>query len=263
MIEISVSIKEELRAYYQRTDAPVDDAERSRVVRMVSEVVTASSIDAQEATMPFWRFIVRQLRFVSPLAWVSQVALIAGMLLVVDAYGGTDSTMLVVMVTAVLSVAIATPTVFKSFENDVAELEASCRHDSTQVLVSRLVLFGLSDVLWMTLAVCLIPAIAGGDPFQVFLYAATPFFAFCALSFYLSRITNGHCVKPCAAAAFGVIAAIWASSEMFPHWYSEASMVVWSLALFVALALAAYEAHKLVAQVAANGVSQFAFAARI
>lgn len=248
---MSDPMKDDLRAYFKQTSAPIDEAEKARVVSLFSEAVAARAIGEQNDE-PYWRFIIGQLRFVSPLAWLAQIGILVLMLLLVGAYGSGESSAIAVMTAAVLSVAMAMPSVFKSFESNVLELEASCRHDSAQVLVSRLILFGIADVLWMTLAVCLVPTIAGGDPFRIFLYASTPFFAFCAISFYLSRIANGNCVKACIVAALCVIALIWGSVEMFPHWYSEASMVVWSLALLAALALAAYEAHKLVTQLASN-----------
>ena len=249
-------MKEELRSYYKRTDVPIDEAEKARVVQLFAQTAEAHSSFEQMHPTPFWRFAIGQLRFVSPLAWVAQIALLVGMLLIVGAYGESDSMMLVVMTAAVLSVAIAIPSVFKSFEDNVAEIEASCHHDSAQVLVSRLILFGLGDVLWMTLAVWLVPSIAGGDPFRIFLYAATPFFAFCALSFHLSRITGGRCVKACAIAAVCVIAVIWGSNELFPLWYSNASLVVWSIALLAAVMLAGYEAHRLMAHLASDGTSR-------
>ena len=258
MIKISASVKQELRAYYERTNAPIDVTEKERVVQLLSRTVMTYSAIGQMRSVPFWQFIIGQLRFVNPLAWAAQIALLIGMLLIAHEFGESDSVTLVVMTTAVLSVAVAIPSVFKSFESNVAELEASCHHDSAQVLVSRLILFGLGDVLWMTLAAWLVPAVAGGDPFRVFLYAATPFFAFCSISFYLSRVTNGHCVKACLAAATCVIAIIWGSNELFPLWYSNASMVVWSIALLAALMLAAYEMHKLLAHVTSDSASRLA-----
>ncbi len=145
---------------------------------------------------------------------------------------------------------------FRSFEANVAELEASCPHDSTRVLAARLVLFGLADVLWMSMAACLIPTIAGGEPFRVFLYAATPFFAFCAICFRLSRAMHGRCAKACAVAAACVIAAIWGVSAIIPRWYAEASMAVWTLALIAAVAIAVGEARRLLALVAQDNMAQ-------
>ncbi len=254
-------MKERLKAYYESTDAPIDEGEKARVVTMVSkEAAGLSTCDAFDA-VPFWRFLVGQLRFVNPLAWVAQVALLAGMLLIVGTFSASESSMLVVMVAAVLSVAMAIPSVFRSFEDNVAELEASCRYDSAQVLISRLVLFGLADVLWMSLAAWLVPTLTNGDPFRVFLYAATPFFAFCAICLYLSRLTRGRCAKACTAAACCVVVVLWVAKSIFPHWYSETSMLVWSVALMVSLVLAIYEARRLIAQVAANSLMRVPYLA--
>lgn len=242
-------MKEELKAYYKRTDTPTDEAEKARVVQLVSESVPMNSAFEKRGSISFWRFLIEQLRFVNPLAWVVQIALLVGMFFLISVYGSNRSIALVVMATAILSVAVATPTVFKSFENDLAELEASCCHDSVQVLVSRLTLFGIADVLWMSIASWLVPALTGGEPFRIFLYAATPFFAFCALCFYLSRIMNGRCVKACIVTAICVIIAIWGSIEVFPHWYSDASMVIWTIALLVALIFAVHEARRMIVQV--------------
>lgn len=253
---MSASLKESLRAYYEHTDAPVDEGEKARVVAMASREARGVSCGAVIDDMPSWRFLVGQLRFVSPLAWAAQVALIAAMLVIVAAFGESGSNVLFVMTAAVLSVAMAVPSVFKSFESDVAELEAACLHDSAQVLVCRLVLFGLADVLWMSIAAWLVPALAGGDPLRMFVYAATPFFAFCALCLHLSRRTRGRCTQACAAAAACVAASLWAANSVFPHWYGQASMVVWSLALAVSLGLAVCEARRLVSQVGAGGMAR-------
>lgn len=263
MMKISASMRQSLRAYYGRSDAVVDAAAKAQVVQLVAELAAAQPAIEPERPTPLWRFVAGQLRFVNPLAWVVQVVLLVMMLLVVGSARGDVSTMPTVMIAAVLSVAIASPSVFKSFEDEVSELEASCRHDSAQVLVSRLVLFGLADVLWMTLAALIVPAIASGDPFMIFLYAATPFFAFCALCLYISRVTNGRCVKACIIAASCVIAGIWASIELFPHWYSDTSMMVWTIALIVACALAIIEARMLVTQVALNSAQRQAPLVRI
>lgn len=252
---MSASIKESLRAYYRSTDIPVEPMEKARAIAVLAEVVSAHAVDGIPKPTPFCRFLVGQLRFVDPLAWVLQAALLAAMLLIVGLFAQSESRMLIVMVAAVLSVAFAVPSVFKSFESNVSEIEASCCHDPADVLVCRFALFGLADVLWMSLAAWLVPTLTGGDAFRVFLYAATPFFAFCGLCFFLSRRTQGRCVKPCAAAAVCVVAMLWAVSSTLPHWYSEASMVVWCVALAASLALAIYEARRLIASITSGGMA--------
>lgn len=251
---MSTSMKERLKAYYKDNNAPIDEGEKARVVAMMSKVAGGSSPLNTFDAVPFWCFLVGQLRFVNPLAWLLQIVLLVGTLLVVGAYGGGESSTLIVMTAAVLSVALAVPSVFESFENNVLELEASCRHNSAQVLICRLILFGLADVLWISIASGIIPTLIDSDPFSVFLYAATPFFASCALCFYLSRKARSHCVKACAVSACCVVTVLWAAHTVFPHWYAETSITVWFVALTIAVALAIYEAHRLISQISADSL---------
>lgn len=248
------TLEESLRSYYKATTVPVDEAEKARLLERLSEETSDCVPYLRFAAPPVWRFFIEQLRFIDPRAWLTQVVLLVGMLLLVEAFRGSTSAMLVVMATAVISVAIAVPSVFKSYENDVAELEASCLHDSVQVLICRLALFGLADVLWMSVAACLVPTLVQGDPLSVFLYAATPFFAFCALCLFLSRKMRGRCVKACVAAASCVVVGLWALSSTVPHWYVDVSILVWSAALVLSVALAIHEAKELISQVAADSM---------
>lgn len=255
MITINASMKERLGSFYRETDAPIDTAAKARVLMQMSgEAAHVGGRSIASPSTPFWRFLVGQLRFVSPLAWIAQIAVLAGMFAVVGLYGKNESSVLVVMAAGVLSVAISIPSVFKSCETGVSELEASCFHDTAQVLASRLILFGLADVLWLTASLLIVPATIGMDPFRVFLYAATPYFAYCALCCYLSRRMSGNCAKPCIVAAACVIAALWVLNEAFFGWYSEVSIVVWAVALFAAIALAAYEMRRLLAQISARNL---------
>lgn len=255
-------IEDELRAYYAADAAPVDAADKARVVRLIAAEAAGQEGAMLASETPFWRFVAGQLRFVSPVAWAMQAALLAALLAVVLASGFGAAATLFAMSAAVLSVALAIPSVFRSFDFRMDELEYSCRHDCVQVLAARLVLFGLADVLWLSIVVAVAPSFAESDPFRVFLYACTPFFAFCAASFHIARLRRGDVAKSCAVAACVVVAAIWAAGAAFPHWYAELSVLAWTGALVAAVALAAYEARRLVAHlsagVAVRGAPDFA-----
>ena len=149
------------------------------------------------------------------------------------------------MAASALSVAIAAPSVFKSFETRVCEMEYSCRFSCVQVLASRLLLFGLADVLWITLAVAAVPTLAGIDALRVLLYACTPFFCSCAACFYAARRLPGNSLVASVAPAMSVLAALWLLSTAFPLWYEGASLAVWVAALMASMALAALEASRL------------------
>lgn len=252
MIKINASLKERLRTYYRNTNPSIDEAAKTQVLAFVSEETATRSLRSMSVKLQavsFWRFLGGQLRFINPLAWLIQIALVAGMLALVSMYREDSSSLIIVMISAVLSVAIAIPSVFKSFECNVAELEASCRQNATQVVLSRLILFGLADILWLSVAIVLVPPLAGSDPFRVFLYATTPFFASCVLCFHISRITYGRCVKPCIVAVSCCVLTMWGVNEIFPCWYADLSTGVWTCALVAAVILAVYEARRLLEQV--------------
>ena len=106
-------------------------------------------------------------------------------------------------------------------------------------------LFGLADVLWITLAVAAVPALAGIDALRVLLYACTPFFCSCAACFYAARRLPGSSLVVSVAPAMSVLAALWLLSAAFPLWYEGASLAVWVAALMASMALAALEASRL------------------
>lgn len=244
------ALKDRLRCHYA-SDVPAPEASaKERAVRLaVLEARTTKG--ACIADVPLWRFVLGQARFVSPSAWVLQLALLAGLLVVSFALGSDRSgtSMMAVMTGAVLTVAIGVPPAFRSFDFHVDELEYACRHDCMQVLCSRLALFGLADVLWLSVVVAIVPSFAGSDPFRVFLYACTPYFACCAASFHLVRLRRSNIALTCVVAAIVLVAAIWGTGIAFPRWYADVSVLVWTAALGVALALAAYEARRLLSQV--------------
>lgn len=247
-----------LRDYYEAAAAPVDAAAKAQVVELAARQASAQAQDAPAgavANASPLRFALAQLRFIHPGAWLLQLALLAAVLLVAGAAGASEGSMLVVMTGAVLSVAIALPSVFKSFDAGVAELECSCAHDCLQVLGSRLALFGLADVLWLSLVVAAVPAFGGSDPFRVFLYASTPFFGFCAACFLVARRCRRNVAKTGLALALAVVGGLWGVSVLMPGWYGELSLLTWLTALCVAMALAACEGRRLFAQVAEGGAT--------
>ncbi len=249
---MGISLEERLREHYAKAAGPADEAQRERVVRLVAAQAARAAEAPLAPGVPLWRFALGQIRFVNPAAWALQLALLAALLCFAGTFGLSEDAMPAVMSGAVLSVAIAVPPVFKRFDFHVDELEYACRHNCMQVLCSRLLLFGLADVLWLSAVVALAPAFAESDPFRVFLYACTPYFASCAAVFHVARLRRRDVAVACVVAALAVVAAIWGTALAFPCWYADASLLAWIAALALALALAAYEARRLVAQVASG-----------
>ena len=155
-------LKDALRSYYAADAASPDASVRKRTLLLVEAEAARACGGAREADyIPLWRFVASQVRFVRPWAWMLQIALLACMLVLVGVIGPRSGSPVVVMAASALSVAIAAPSVFKSFETRVCEMEYSCRFSCVQVLASRLLLFGLADVLWITLSVAAVPTLAG------------------------------------------------------------------------------------------------------
>ncbi len=249
---MGTSLEERLRRHYASTADAVDEAQREHVVRLVAAEAARAAEAPSAPGVPLWRFALGQMRFVSPAAWALQLALLGALLCVAGAFGFSEDAMPIVMSAAVLSVAIAVPPVFKSFDFHVDELEYACRHNCMQVLCSRLLLFGLADVLWLSAVVALAPSFAGSDPFRIFLYACTPYFASCAAVFHVARLRRRGVALACVVAALAIVAAIWGAGIAFPRWYADVSVLAWTAALACAVALAAYEARRLVVQVASG-----------
>ena len=227
-------LKDALRSYYAADAASPNASARKRTLLLVEAEAARACGGAREADyIPLWRFVASQVRFVRPWAWMLQIALLACMLVLVGEIGPHSGS------------PIAAPSVFKSFETRVCEMEYSCRFSCVQVLASRLLLFGLADVLWITLAVATVPTLAGIDALRVLLYACTPFFCSCATCFYAARRLPGNSLVASVAPAMSVLAALWLLSATFPLWYEGASLAVWVAALMASMALAALEASRL------------------
>ena len=240
------NIEDELKRFYTENTPPIDPAEKRRVVEMVARESQKTSGVPVSESISFRRFVLTQVRFIDPICWILQVALIACVLIVGDTYRTSEIQAPLVMTFAMLTVAIAIPSAFKSFESKTTELELACRFNSTQVLASRLIIFGLADVLWFSIVIAVMPSFAGSDPFSAFLYASTPFFLFCALCFYLARVANKHVTRATIAAVAISIIVLWQSIGMFPYWYSSLSWATWVGALIFAIALAAFELRRLI-----------------
>ena len=240
------SIEDKLKRFYAKDIPPVDSVRKRQVVELVAREVQNAGCAPASTTMSFRKFVFTQMRFINPACWALQIALIACVLIAGDTYRASEIQTPLVMTFALLTVAIAVPSVFRSFESRTSELELACKFNCAQVLAARLIIFGLADVLWFSIIIAVMPSFAGSDPFSVFLYASTPFFLFCALCFYLARVANKHVTRATIIAAAISIIVLWQSIGLFPYWYSNLSWVTWVGALIFAIALAAFELRRLI-----------------
>ena len=193
----------------------------------------------------FPRFVWGQLRFVSPWVWAAQLALIALVVASAGALPSERSAVLIAVGAAVLTVLVGVPDVLRSCERGVAELEYACRFDCRQVLAARCALLGLSDVAVLTAAIVALPALAGADPFLVFLYACTPFFALCAGVFWIAGHGRRSLTARCMALGAVMMLAAWGLWTAAPALYAGMSATAWSLLAGVAFLAALHEGRHL------------------
>lgn len=257
--------KERLAYYYRETiPAEVNAGKPAALARIAQEAQALSTACPQAAeargaalfregplqleappAFSFPRFVWGQLRFVSPWVWAAQLALIALVVASAGALSSERPAVLIAVGAAVLTVLVGVPDVLRSCERGVVELEYACRFDCRQVLAARCALLGLSDVAVLTAAIVALPALAGADPFLVFLYACTPFFALCAGVFWIAG--HGRCSLTARCMALGAVMmlAAWGLWTAAPALYAGMSATAWSLLAGVAFLAALHEGRHL------------------
>lgn len=257
--------KERLACYYRETiPAEVNAGKPAALARIAQEAQALSTACPQAAeargaalfregplqleappAFSFPRFVWGQLRFVSPWVWAAQLALIALVVASAGALPSERSAVLIAVGAAVLTVLVGVPDVLRSCERGVAELEYACRFDCRQVLAARCALLGLSDVAVLTAAIVALPALAGADPFLVFLYACTPFFALCAGVFWIAGHGRRSLTARCMVLGAVMMLAAWGLWTAAPALYAGMSATAWSLLAGVAFLAALHEGRHL------------------
>ena len=257
--------KEQLACYYRETiPAEVNAGKPAALARIAQEAQALSTACPQAAeargaalfregplqleappAFSFPRFVWGQLRFVSPWVWAAQLALIALVVASAGALSTERPAVLIAVGAAVLTVLVGVPDVLRSCERGVAELEYACRFDCRQVLAARCALLGLSDVAVLTAAIVALPALAGADPFLVFLYACTPFFALCAGVFWIAGHGRRSLTARCMALGAVMMLAAWGLWTAAPALYAGMSATAWSLLAGVAFLAALHEGRHL------------------
>lgn len=257
--------KERLARYYRETiPAEVNAGKPAALARIAQEAQALSTACPQAAeargaalfregplqleappAFSFPRFVWGQLRFVSPWVWAAQLALIALVVASAGALSSERPAVLIAVGAAVLTVLVGVPDVLRSCERGVAELEYACRFDCRQVLAARCALLGLSDVAVLTAAIVALPALAGADPFLVFLYACTPFFALCAGVFWIAGHGRRSLTARCMALGAIMMLAAWGLWTAAPALYAGMSATAWSLLAGVAFLAALHEGRHL------------------
>lgn len=199
----------------------------------------ASARSEQAGSMSFAHFVIGQLRFVGVRTWLAQAALLAFMFLACTWIGGGLDCSPIVAAVGALTVVVGLPELFKSSDENVVELEYACRFDCRHVVISRLILLGLSDIVMLTCAMIAVPALSGMQPFEVFLFTCIPYFCTCTVCFWIANhVKRGTSTQLSLLLGFAIVLFASTAWQSLPRFYLMASTGVWA-ALFCVAAVAA------------------------
>ncbi|WP_139651750.1 hypothetical protein [Raoultibacter phocaeensis] len=237
-------LERKLESHFEATRIEPDPHKKAATVAAIRRAATPESTartrNAHADGVTFARFVQGQVRFIGARTWIAQAALLAFMFLACTwTNGGLESSPIVAAFGA-LTVVVGLPELFKSSDENVAELEYACRFDCRHVTLSRLIILGLSDIVMLTCAMIAVPALSGMQPVEVLLFACIPYFGTCALGFWIANhVKRGTSTQLSLVLGLAIALSASAAWQSLPKVYLMASTGVWA-ALFGIVAVVAF-----------------------
>ena len=183
----------------------------------------------------WYRRIVNQFRYISPLLWLSQL-LAVGLCMLLIHRMGNDADMTAVLsaisfIVALLGV-IGFPEVCKSFSCQMWELEQSCKYNLRQITAIRLSIIGTIDLI-VLLTITLFTSLQTKLPaWEMALYLFVPFNLACIVSFFAASLArNRNSALPLFPAGFGFAFLMLLCINRFSL-YQSISIPVWLILCF-------------------------------
>lgn len=141
--------KEILGAY---TVAPADETDIQKTILAGKQLLMKNPV--QE--LHWYRRIVNQFKYISPLLWFSQLLVIGiCMLLISQISSDTDMTAILSAISFIVALlgVVGFPEVCKSFSYQMWELEQSCKYNLRQIIAIKLSIIGTIDliIIWQLL----------------------------------------------------------------------------------------------------------------
>lgn len=251
------SLEDQLRDYFARTDLSAREGAKEQVICALAQEAERGSLQVQaqerhtqEQPLSLVRFALGQVRFIHVRTWILQLLVLGILLALSTVEGAVRGVDLLMVAFALCTVALDVPELFRSYETGIAELEYSCRFNFTQVLSVRMMLLGIADVVWLSIAIALVPALTGCDPLSVFFYACVPFFVACGGCFMIARKYPMNASVACLLFSVAIFVIAWATQQLIPGFYAGLSYAAWSVILAIALGFAIYEITRAFREVA-------------
>lgn len=176
--------KEILGAY---TVAPADETDIQKTILAGKQLLMKNPV--QE--LRWYRRIVNQFKYISPLLWFSQLLAIGiCMLLISQISSDTDMTAILSAISFIVALlgVVGFPEVCKSFSYQMWELEQSCKYNLRQIVAIKLSIIGTIDLI-IILAITLFTSLQTELPmWEMALYLFVPFNLACIVSFLLQAL---------------------------------------------------------------------------
>ncbi len=188
---------------------------------------------AQE--LRWYRRIVNQFRYISPLLWFFQLLAIGLCMLLIQRIGnGADMTAVLSAISFIVAMLgiIGFPEVCKSFSCQMWELEQSCKYNLRQITAIRLSIIGTIELI-VLLTITLFTSLRTKLPvWEMALYLFVPFNLACIVSFFAASLgRNRNSVRSLFPAGFGTAFLMPLCINRFSL-YQTLSIPVWLILCF-------------------------------
>lgn len=240
-------LEQALGRHYRKTGIVPDHASKQKVLHTIAQRAPSQT---HYPGMPYYRFVMGQVRFIGKEVWFLQAALILSQFLLYGWESPGEASAPVVSIIGALTVTVGVPELFRSKNSNVAELEYACHFDCRHAVIARLVILGLSDIVILTCLVIAVPALGQLDPFSVFLFACVPYFATCTGCLWVVNHVE-HAASSQLCLLCGVIVALAALVvwQAAPQIYFATSIGVWAMLFCVTAITTAVQVKRYLARI--------------
>ena len=234
--------KEKLEAYIV---APADEADIQKAILAGKQLLVKNPV--QE--LRWYRRIVNQFKYISPLLWLSQLLAIGlCMLLISQIKNDTDMTAILSAISFIVALfgVVGFPEICKSFSYQMWELEQSCKYNLRQIVAIKLSIIGTIDLI-IILAVTLFTSIQTKLPmWEMALYLFVPFNLACIVSFFITSLArNQRSAFPIFPAGFGFAFLMLLCINRFSP-YQSISIPIWLILCFGTFAILIWKAAQFI-----------------
>ena len=225
--------------------APADETNIQKTVLAGKQLLMKNPV--QE--LRWYRRIINQFKYISPLLWFSQLLAIGiCMLLISQISSDTDMTAILSAISFIVALlgVVGFPEVCKSFSYQMWELEQSCKYNLRQIVAIKLSIIGTIDLI-IILAITLFTSLQTELPmWEMALYLFVPFNLACIISFFITSLArNKNSVFPIFPAGFGFAFLMLLCINRFSP-YQSISIPIWLILCFGTFAILIWKAAQFI-----------------